>query len=119
MRTWDLHNVGNDMDLYHEWAMAVCWGRPSQRPSRRYSAGLIALRPSQDGRISGYEGLEAIGRSFGPYIIDAHTPPVGTPTQPVEAGYMANAWIRMKHESYDELRRMLDTVGQTVKVWAS
>ncbi len=119
VRAWDLHNVGNDMDLYHEWAMAVCWGRPSQRASRHYSAGIIALRPSQDGRISGYDGLEAIGRSFGPYIIDAHTPAPGTPTQPVEAGYMANAWLRMKHENYDELRRMLDTVGQTVKVWAS
>ena len=42
--------------------------------------------------------------------------PLGT--QPVEAGYMANAWIRMKHENYDELRRMLDIVGQTVRTRA-
>ena len=113
------NNVGNDMDLYREWAMTICHGRPSQRPSRRLSAGIIALRPSQDGRISGYEGLEAIGKSFGQHIIDAHTPPPGTSTQPVEAGYMANAWLRLKHENYDELRRMLDIVGQTVKVWAN
>lgn len=119
VRAWDLYNVGNDMDLYREWAACVCHGRPSQRASRRLSAGIIALRPSQDGRISGYDGLDAIGKSFGPHIIDAHTPPPGTTTQPVEAGYMANAWIRMKHENYDELRRMLDIVGQTVKVWAS
>jgi hypothetical protein len=118
VRAWDLYNVGNDMDLYREWAMLITHGRPSQRASRRYSAGIIALRPDQDGRIAGYEGLDAIGRAFGPHIIDAHTPPEGTPTQPVEAGYMANAWLRMKHESYDELRRMLDVVGQTVKVRA-
>ena len=31
---------------------------------------------------------------------------------------MANAWMRMKHPDYDELRRMLDIVGQTVKVRA-
>ncbi len=78
VRAWDLYNVGNDMDLYREWAMTICHGRPSQRPSRRLSAGIIALRPSQDGRISGYEGLEAIGKSFGQHIIDAHTPPPGT-----------------------------------------
>jgi len=119
VRAWDLYNVGNDMDLYREWAMAICHGKPSQRASRRYSAGIVALRPSQDGRITGYSGLEDVGRMFGPWIIDAHTPPAGTPTQPVEAGYMANAWIRMKHENYDELRRMLDVVGQTVKVWAA
>ena len=119
VRAWDMYNVGNDMDLYREWAMAICAGRPSQRPSRRFSAGVIALRPSQDGHITGYSGLEEIGRRFGPNIIDFHTPPQGHPTQPVSAGYMANAWVRMKHEDYDTLRGMLDVVGQTVKVWAA
>ena len=50
-------------------------------------------------------GSTQIGDAFGDYIIDGHLPPAGTPTQPVEAGYMANAWIRMKHEDYDDLRR--------------
>ena len=31
---------------------------------------------------------------------------------------MANAWMRFKHESYDGLRRLMDTVGETVKVRA-
>jgi hypothetical protein len=118
VRAWDLYNVGNDMDLYREWAAAVCTGKRTQWASRRLSAGIIALRPDRDGQISGYEGLEELGRAFGPNIIDAHLPPPGTPTQPVAAGYMANAWIRMKHESYDELRRMLNVTGENVKVRA-
>jgi len=118
VRAWDLYNVGNDMDLYREWAMLLCTGRASQRASRRFAAGIIALRPECDGRITGYDGLDDVRRAFGTHLFDWHTPPEGTPTQPVEAGYMANAWIRMKHESYDELRRMLDIVGQTVKVRA-
>lgn len=117
VRAWDLYNVGNDMDLYREWAMLVSVGRPSQRPSRRFAAGIIALRPDRDGRISHYEGLDAIREHFGEWLIDWHTP-AGIPTQGVEAGYMANAWIRMKHPSYDHLRHMLDTVGRTVKVRA-
>jgi len=118
VRTWDLYAAANDFDIYREWAMAVVHGRPSQGLSRNYSAGLIALRPDRDGRIRGYEGVGQIERAFGQWIIDAHLPPEGTPTQPVEAGYMANAWIRLKHPDYDELRRMLDVVGQTVKVRA-
>jgi hypothetical protein len=31
---------------------------------------------------------------------------------------MANAWIRMRHPDYDELRKMLTVVGETVKVRA-
>ena len=118
VRAWDLHNVGNDMDLYREWAMLICHNRPSQKPSRRFSAGLLALRPDRDGRIAGYEGWEAIRRGFADYIIDAHLPAPGTPTQGVEAGYMANAWIRMKHENYDELRGILDLVGRNLRVRA-
>jgi len=118
VRAWDLYNVGNDMDLYREWGMAVCAGRTTQTASRRYAAGIIALRPSCDGVITGYSGLDEIGKAYGSNIIDVHLPPEGHATQPVAAGYMANAWLRMKHENYDQLRHMLDVVGQTVKVHA-
>ena len=119
VRAWDLYNVGNDMDLYHEWAMAVCYGQTDRPTSRRFSTGIIALRPNHDGRISGYQGLEHIQQRYGEWIIDNHIPPEGTPTQGVEAGYMANAWLRMKHPDFDELQRMLNDVGETVKVYAS
>jgi carbamoylphosphate synthase large subunit len=119
VRAWDLYCAANEIDLYVEWANAIVHGRPAQRLSRRFSAGIIALRPDRDGRIAGYEGLEAIRSRYGPWILDAHLPPPGTPTQPVEGGYMANAWLRMKHPDYDELRRMLDDVGRTVQVRAS
>jgi carbamoylphosphate synthase large subunit len=118
VRTWDLYCAANEIDLYREWAMAVVHGRPSQKPSRRYSAGIIALRPDRDGQISHYEGVEKIQSAFGQSIIDMHLPPPGTPTQGVEAGYMANAWMRMKHTDYDELRMMLNVVGETIKVRA-
>ena len=118
VRAWDLYAAGNQIDIYREWAMAVVHGRPSQQLSRRYSAGIIALRPDKDGIISHYEGVGEIERAFGQWMVDAHLPHEGTPTQPVSAGYMANAWMRLKHPDYDELRRMLDIVGRTVKVRA-
>ena len=119
VRAWDLYAAGNEIDIYTEWAMAVVHGKTSQRLSRRFAAGIIALRPDRDGHITGYEGADELQRRFGPYVIDAHLPPAGTPTQPVSAGYMANAWVRMKHPDYDQLRSMLDVVGQTLKVRAA
>lgn len=115
---WDLYSAANGIDLYHEWAMAVCFGRTVRRASREYSAGLIALRPDRDGTIRGYDGVDEIRRRFGDWIIDAHLPAPGTPTQPVEAGYMANGWIRMRHPDYDELRSMMNTVGEVMQVRA-
>lgn len=116
---WDLYNAGNDLDTYRAWAEAVVHGHVSARPSRSHAAGIIALRPDADGHIRGYSGLEDVENRFGRWIIDAHLPPEGTATQPVEAGYMANAWIRMRHPDYDTLRGMLDEVGRVVHVHAS
>ena len=118
VRAWDLYAAGNEFDIYKEWAMAVVHGRTSQRLSRRFAAGIVALRPDRDGRVAGYEGIDEARRRLGPYIMDEHLPPPGAPTQPVDAGYMANAWIRLKHPDYDQLREMLDFVGKTVKVRA-
>ena len=116
---WDVYNTANDFDLYLEWASALVHGRPQRSPSRRYAAGMIALRPSCDGRITGYSGLEEIQQRFGPSIVAAHLPPVGTATQPVEGGYMANAWVRLRHPDYDRLREIMDTIGESVKVHAA
>ena len=118
VRAWDLYAAAHDFDIYKELAMAVVHGRPSQTLSHRFSAGIIALRPDRDGRIVGYDGVEAFQRTYGEWILDAHLPPPGTKTQPVEAGYMANAWLRMKHPDFDVLRHMLDVAGQTIQVRA-
>ena len=115
---WDVYCAGNDLDLYIEWAHAIVHGRPFRRASRRFASGLIALRPDRDGRILGYQGVELLHERLGQWVIDAHLPPPGTPTQPIEAGYMANAWVRLRHPNYDTLREMLDLVGQTLKVRA-
>jgi hypothetical protein len=115
---WDVYNAANEFDLYFEWAHALVHGKPHTSPSRRFAAGMIALRPQRDGRISGYSGIDVINQKYGDCIVAAHLPDVGTPTQPVEGGYMANAWMRMRHPDYDQLRGILDEVGETVKVHA-
>jgi carbamoylphosphate synthase large subunit len=115
---WDVYNAANDFDLYFEWACAIVHGRAHQKPSRRYSAGMIALRPERDGYISGYSGVDEIGRRYGNCIVAAHLPAPGTRTQPIEEGYMANAWMRLRHPDYDQLRNIMNEIGETVRVHA-
>ncbi|HEY3732729.1 MAG TPA: hypothetical protein VGL63_02330 [Streptosporangiaceae bacterium] len=116
---WDLYSAGNEIDVYREWANAITHGGTSAAPTRRYASGIVALRPSQDGQISGYSGTDELEQRYGDWVIDAYLPSPGTPTQGVEAGYMANAYVRMRHPDYDVLHGMLDAVGSTLHVHAS
>lgn len=115
---WDLYSAANDVDVYREWAHVLVHGAPEHALSRRSAAGIVALRPEADGRIHGYSGVDEVRARYGEWLLDEHLPHPGTPTQPVEAGYMANAWMRLRHPDYDTLRGMLDDVGRTVHVHA-
>jgi hypothetical protein len=116
---WDLYSAGNDLDLYREWANAIVHGNVGAHPSRQYSSGIVALRPERDGNIAGYSGIDEIQGRHGAWVIDAHFPDPGTPTQAPEAGYFANAYVRMRHPDFDVLHGMLDDVGRTITVHAT
>jgi len=115
---WESYCAGNEFDLYREWAMAVCHLRTDQQPTRRYACGIIALRPDRDGNIFSYTGLEDIFRDYGENIVEQYFPEPGTATQGVEAGYMANAWLRVRHPDFDALRGILNDIGERVSVRA-
>ena len=118
VRMWDVYAAANEIDIYREWAQLIVHGTADQRPSRRYAGGMIALRPDQDGVHVGASGVQEMQRLHGEHLIDFHIPAAGTPTQGVEAGYMANGWVRARHEDYDALRSILDWIGENVRLSA-
>ena len=74
--------------------------------------------PDRDGHIAGYEGTEEMFRKYGGLVVGQHFPALGTPTQSVEAGYMANAWMRLRHPDFDVLHGILNEIGERVQVRA-
>ena len=117
-RLWDMYNQCNDIDLYTEWARALCWGSVEAKPSRRFSGGIISIRPSDDGVIKGYSGVNEVMARYGQWIHELHLPAVGSRTNAVGAGYLAHAYVCAHHPDYDVCRSMMDDIGQTLKMWA-
>lgn len=118
-RIWDLYSVGNEMDLYREWAMVVVHGRRGAVPTRRFATGAVQVRPDRDGRIVGYDGVRAVLERCRPYLTEHRLPPVGTPTDPVHKGYYNNVWFRLRHPDYDQLLRLMDFIGERLHVRAA
>ncbi len=118
VRVWDLYCAANEFDLYREWANGIVHGRAQPRASRRYAAGMVAIRPNRDGRVAGYSGVGEIQNRYGDAILEMYLPPPGTRTNPVGSGYMGNAWVWARHPDYDACRGILEDVGRTLKMWA-
>jgi formate-dependent phosphoribosylglycinamide formyltransferase (GAR transformylase) len=115
---WEVYCAANDVDLYTEWARALCWGAVEQRPSYNMAGGLLAIRPTAQGTVRGVTGWEDVQRRFGPAIIKAHLPGPGARTQPIEAGYLANGWVMVRHPDYDACRAMMEEIGRMVTIHA-
>jgi len=115
-RIWDLYCVGNDLDLYDAWAAAIATGRVEQRPSRRFATGSVQVRPEREGVVDRVDGVERIARRCGGAIWQHEVPRRGRRTAPLEKGYLTNAWFRLRHPDYDQLCRMMDEIGRTVRI---
>lgn len=116
---WDVYSAANEIDLYKEWADGIVHNNTWGQASRRFSAAQLALRPTQDGHIVGYEGLEMMQAKYGELVFDSYFPPAGSPTQPIEKGYKANAWIHIKHPDFDTLKNICMEIANSVKVIAA
>jgi len=114
-KIWDMYGVGNDFDVYREWALAILGMASEQAPSRRYATGSIQIRPSRDGKIVGHRGLDAAMQRCRAAIYEQSVPAPGTPTKGLDKGWLCNTWFRLKHTDYDQLRDLMTFLGETVK----
>lgn len=117
-KLWNLYCVGNDVDLYREWAMVVVHGRPGATLSRRAATGSIQIRPTVDGVVSEVRGLAELLPQIRPYVWAWQIPRPGTATDPIYKGYLNNLWIRLQHPDYDELLAMMDVIAARVTLEA-
>lgn len=117
-RIWDMHQAGNEFDLYGAWADAVLSGAVSGQPSRRYAVGSIQIRPDRDGRYLRHDGLDGVRRTCGEHLIEWEAPEPGAAVQPMEKGWHVNTWFRLRHPDYDQLRELLAYIGTTVRAVA-
>ena len=114
-KIWDMYRFANEFDVYREWALAIT-GRPSeQKPSRRYAAGSVQVRPDRDGRVLAHDGLEETWARCRRFFYEYEIPTPGSPTRSLDKGWLVNTWFRLRHEDYDELRALMTFVGRTVK----
>jgi hypothetical protein len=65
----DQMNYTADIDLYREWARAVCWQSFEARVERKYNAAIVFKRAIGEGRIQRIEGLDGFLQRYGNAVV--------------------------------------------------
>ncbi len=117
-RTVDVMNYATDADLFAAWAHAVTHGRIPQPVERRYNAGSVFKRASGVGRITHYEGLEALLATYGGHVVALDLLPVGAPRQDWRATTIADGMVIVRHPELAQALEIAQRFAAELRLFA-
>lgn len=114
----DMHNLANDMDLFVEWARAVCWESFEGTAQRRYHVAMVFKRALGEGRITGVQGLERLRAACGPWLVGESLLPVGTPRRDWTQTLLGDGFVTIRHPELAALREMMQVAVRELRMFA-
>jgi biotin carboxylase len=118
-RTVDVMNYACDADLFSAWAQAVTHGRIEQPVVRRYNAGSIFKRAHGAGRITRYEGLDALLAQYGEHVVAVELLPIGAPRRDWRATTIGDGMVIVRHAELGQAREMTERFAEELQLYAS
>lgn len=114
----DAINFANDMDIYREWARAVCWHAFEAEPQRKYHVTSVFKRAQGQGRITRIEGVDAVRRRAGSGLVDLDLLPIGHPRRNWKNTLMSDGHVTMRSVDYDDVCGMRDVAVEQLRMFA-
>ncbi len=114
----DMMNWSNDIDLYTEWARAVCFGEFEAAPSRAYHVGMVFKRAVGEGRITGVVGQQMFHNAAGPWLVADTLLPVGAHRRDWKATLVSDGFLCVRHPELGKVRGLMDRAIDEVRLYA-
>ena len=114
----DMHNWANDVDLFVEWARAVCGLPVDVTPSREHNVGMVFKRAQGDGRITRIVGRADLHRLCGDWLLTDALLPIGHPRRDWKQTLLSDGFVAMRHPDLATLHTMMDQAVERLHVFA-
>lgn len=114
----DQMNYTCDVDLFREWARAVCWGRFEGDTTRKYNCAITFKRARGAGAIRAVRGLDALRERCGRWLVEERLLPVGAPRRNWRHTLVSDGYLMFRHPDWDEARRMAFSAATDVELIA-
>lgn len=117
-RLVDQMNYTCDVDLFREWARAVCHRRFEGPTERKYNAAIVFKRALGQGRITRITGLEDYRRRYGPWMVAEDLLRPGTRRRDWKQTLVSDGYVLVRHPDWDEAHRMAFAAATDITLYA-
>ncbi len=114
----DQMNYTCDIDLFREWARAVCWHSFEASTHRKYNAAIIFKRALGQGKITRITGLSEFLRQYGGFVVENQLLPPGTPRRNWKNTLVSDGFILLRHPDWRIACELADLVATQVTMFA-
>jgi hypothetical protein len=114
----DQMNYTCDIDLFREWARAVCFGRFEAPIARKYNAAIIFKRALGQGRITRVTGLREFVRRYRDHIVEERLLPVGTPRRNWKQTLVSDGYLLLRHPDWDRTYQLAMEAATDITMYA-
>ena len=114
----DQMNYTCDIDLFREWARAVCWGRFEAPSKRKYNAAIIFKRARGHGRIIRIDGLREFLHRHGEHVVEQRLLPPGSPRRDWKKTLVSDGYLLLRHPDWDRTYQLAMEAATDITMWA-
>ena len=114
----DQMNYTNDVDLFREWARAVCWKDCRASKKRKYNTAIIFKRARGQGRITAREGIQQFMARYGGHVVENTLLPVGAHRRNWKQTLVSDGFIILRHPDWEVTREMAQAAADGIKLYA-
>ncbi len=107
-----------DFDVFRSWGQAITSGRIDAKIERKYNVATVYKRARGVGRISRYEGVDALQQRYGQHVVWNTLLPPGTPRRDWQKTLVSDGFVMLRHPDLDATLEMADAIGSELQIFA-
>jgi biotin carboxylase len=114
----DQMNYTSDIDLFREWARAVCWHRFEETTDRKYNVSIIFKRAKGNGRITRITGLREFMRRYGEHVCEEKLLRPGTQRRNWKQTLVSDGFIILRHPDWRMANELANIAATEITMYA-
>jgi biotin carboxylase len=115
----DQMNYTCDIDLFTQWANAVCGRKFTSSTERRFNCAVIFKRAVGEGRIRGIEGLGTFMERYGEHVVWSNLLPVGAQRRNWRHTLVSDGFLMVRHPDWERALTIARAAATDVTLFAS